>query len=66
MDIKPYCANIEIINRCNYDCIHCFDYKKAGLKEMSLRKFKVIVNKLGDEKIFFYNIIGGEPLLHKK
>ena len=67
MDIKPYCANIEIINRCNYDCIHCFDYKKeAELKEMSLHKFKVIIDKLEDEKIFFYNIIGGEPLLHKK
>lgn len=67
MDIKPYCANIEIINGCNYDCVHCFDYKKeTELKEMSLHKFKVIINKLKDEKIFYYNIIGGEPLLHKK
>lgn len=64
---KPYCANIEITGGCNYNCIHCFNrLNKQRVKDMPLYKFKTIIDKLKRDGIFYYNLIGGEPLLHKK
>lgn len=62
--MKPYCANIEITKKCNYDCIHCFNGGNFEA-EMDLRKFEVIINKLQKEKIFWYVLTGGEPLIHR-
>ncbi|PIZ52529.1 hypothetical protein COY26_04495 [Candidatus Woesearchaeota archaeon CG_4_10_14_0_2_um_filter_33_10] len=61
----PYCANIEITNKCNFSCIHCFDLKKQRKTNMDFSKFKVIFDKLYNARVFYYSLIGGEPLLNK-
>lgn len=64
--MKPYCANIEITDRCNFACVHCFNLEMKQESDMGLSKFKVIFNKLEKEGIFYFNLIGGEPFLNKK
>lgn len=63
--MDPYCANIEITGRCNYNCAHCFDKGKRKPQDMEFYRFKVIFDKLRKGKIFYYNLIGGEPLLNR-
>jgi len=64
MNGKPYCANIEITGKCNYRCAHCFDARNRE-NDMPLGVFKKIFKNLKKGGILFFNIIGGEPLLHK-
>ncbi|PIR71462.1 MAG: hypothetical protein CO145_01745 [Candidatus Nealsonbacteria bacterium CG_4_9_14_3_um_filter_37_13] len=64
--MRPYCANIEITDRCNFSCIHCFNLRRQRGRDMSFFKFRVIFNKLLKGGVFYYNLIGGEPLLNKK
>lgn len=59
-------AWIEITDRCNLACIHCYNNvsRECG-KEMPFNHFQLVVSelkKIGVDKIQF---IGGEPLLHK-
>lgn len=56
--------NLEICNKCNLKCLHCFYKDKINKNEMSLEKINFIIKKLPhlDNVV----ITGGEPLLHSK
>ncbi len=56
---------IEITNICNLNCPFCsIDDKQK--KEMSLREFESILNKIDDYTDYLYLHVKGEPLLHSK
>ncbi|HCZ9270431.1 TPA: radical SAM protein [Vibrio alginolyticus] len=56
-------ATIEILSKCNFDCMHCYLDNKNN-KSLTLNKWFISIsnlNKLGITKLI---ITGGEPLLH--
>jgi len=55
---------IEITNKCNLDCKHCYVDKKIS-KEMDYIKVKEIINSAKEMKVYRLVFTGGEPLLCK-
>jgi len=54
---------IEITNRCNLNCSFCSNkYKKN--KEMSIKEFEIVINKIKDYTNYIYLHVLGEPLIH--
>ncbi|MBO5372300.1 MAG: radical SAM protein [Lachnospiraceae bacterium] len=70
-DIKKYddgCifAWIEITNRCNLRCLHCYNESDVRCdKVMSLDNYKKVINDLVKMNVKKIQLIGGEPLFEK-
>ena len=60
---KPKRVIVEITDRCNFKCIHCFANKKD--LELKVSSWKRIFEVITKEKIQSITITGGEPLLYK-
>ena len=60
----PLSAMIEIADRCNEVCVHC--YQIQGQKgEMGTDDVKRVMDELADLGVMFLTISGGEPTLRK-
>ncbi len=55
---------IEITNNCNLNCSFCSKVKRHR-KNMSLKEFEIILNKIRDYTNYIYLHVKGEPLIHK-
>ncbi len=61
------CINLHFIDKCNYQCKHCFVKKEKN--ELSIDDIKLFVDKISDYfsknkiKNGRINLAGGEPLL---
>lgn len=60
---KPKRVIVEITDKCNFRCKHCFANKKD--LELSVQSWKRIFDNICKEKIQSITITGGEPLLYK-
>ena len=60
---KPKRVIVEITDKCNFNCIHCFANKNDY--ELKVESWKKIFNNICKEKIQSITITGGEPLLYK-
>ena len=57
-------AWIEITNKCNMQCRHCFNSKNINQNlSMSLHDFNFVIDELTELNINNLQLIGGEPLL---
>jgi len=54
---------VEITNICNLNCSFCSKDKREK-KELSLKEFEIILNKINDYTDYLYLHVKGEPLLH--
>lgn len=55
---------IEVTDRCNLKCIHCYDGScMQRTARMSVEDFKIVVNELTQMDVKKIQIIGGEPLI---
>lgn len=60
-------AWIEITNRCNLKCIHCYnEHSECSKSNMSFEDFKWAVDQLCNVGIDKIQLIGGEPFLINK
>jgi len=60
-------AWIEITNKCNLKCVHCYNEADAQCDAvMSLSDYKHVIDNLMDLGISKVQIIGGEPFFDKK
>ncbi len=60
----PFSAMIEVADRCNEVCVHC--YQIQGQKgELSLDEWKRIIDELAEMGVLFLTISGGEATLRK-
>ncbi|HET9955197.1 MAG TPA: radical SAM protein [Polyangiaceae bacterium] len=60
----PYSAMVEIADRCNEACVHC--YQVQGQKgELDTEQWKRIFRELAEMGVLFLTISGGEPTLRK-
>jgi len=63
----PSFAWIEITNKCNLKCIHCYNESDAHKDlVMSLDNYKIVIDKILELGISRIQIIGGEPFLNKQ
>jgi MoaA/NifB/PqqE/SkfB family radical SAM enzyme len=55
---------VELTNRCNLRCGHCFEYRHAATSELSLDIIDILVRDGKDCGIEQLSFTGGEPTLH--
>lgn len=62
----PNQCYIELTQRCNLKCVHCFakGSQNANLPEIQFSDLKKVVSQLEKLGIYTVNISGGEPTLH--
>jgi radical SAM protein with 4Fe4S-binding SPASM domain len=62
--LTPLSAMIEVADRCNEACVHC--YQVQGQKgEMSTDELRRVMDELSEMGVIFLTISGGEPTLRK-
>ena len=62
--LTPLSAMIEVADRCNEACVHC--YQVQGQKgEMSTDELRRVMDELSELGVIFLTISGGEPTLRK-
>ena len=64
----PLGGTIELTDRCNLSCLHCYINQPAGdqvtrQNEMSTDEVKAIIDKITDAGCLYLLLTGGEPLL---
>jgi radical SAM protein with 4Fe4S-binding SPASM domain len=60
----PTVAHLQITDRCNYDCIHCYQ-THAEQDELSLQEIERILQELADAGILFLTLGGGEFFMRR-
>ena len=61
-------AWIEITQRCNLYCRHCYEdsFKNVEISDMTMQDFETAVNALHSINIKRIQLVGGEPLIHSQ
>ena len=67
----PLSASIELTERCNLSCIHCYikrapNDSSAQARELSASEWKELIDQITDSGCLYLLISGGEPLLQKE
>jgi radical SAM protein with 4Fe4S-binding SPASM domain len=60
---SPFQADLALTYCCNNNCIFCYCGGPKSSKEISIKDWDIILNKLGEVGVFKINFTGGEPLL---
>lgn len=71
---SPITAQLEITEKCNYKCPHCYQPKSKNYTESSICTFRedkekrmlLVARKIVEAGIFNVVLTGGEPLMFKK
>ena len=62
----PINGGMDLAERCNLDCVHCYIKKPAGAaKDLPAKKIKAILDEVSSAGCLFFLMTGGEPLLRK-
>ncbi|KKL06923.1 hypothetical protein LCGC14_2591200 [marine sediment metagenome] len=66
----PLSAEIELTERCNNNCVHCYinlaaNDEEARKRELSFREIRDIVDETVQMGCFWWLITGGEPLVRE-
>lgn len=61
-------ASLELTERCNLRCVHCYINRPAGddcsrQRELSLTEWQSILNQVAEAGVLWLLVTGGEPLL---
>jgi MoaA/NifB/PqqE/SkfB family radical SAM enzyme len=63
--IYPQVASVEITNKCNIKCMHCYgDFSCIENKVMTLEQIKAVLNDLNDIGVRKIEFTGGEATVH--
>ncbi len=56
----PTTVTLQVTDRCNYNCTHCFQDHEGGKNELSTSELFGIFEQLADEGVLFLTLMGGE------
>lgn len=66
---KPWMVNVEVTNRCNLSCGHCYlvegRIEKSGRAELSPEEMASALDQMRDLGIFLITFTGGEFFVHQ-
>ena len=57
---------VELTNRCNLRCAHCYGERHAATGELSLELFEKVLREGKDCGIDHLSFTGGEPTMHRR
>ena len=58
--------SIQITNKCNLRCLHCYNSSGKTNNELDVKKIFKIIDWMELHDIFYLGLTGGEALLHRK
>jgi len=61
----PLNGSLELTQRCNLNCLHCYCIQKNAAKELSTEKIKSLLDEMARAGCLWLLITGGEPLLRE-
>lgn len=61
----PLCGAFTLTQRCNLNCVHCYEAVYSGQKELTTSQVKSVLDKLAEAGCLYLLLTGGEPLLRK-
>ncbi|MEL7636213.1 MAG: radical SAM protein [Anaerolineaceae bacterium] len=66
----PLSASMELTNRCNLNCVHCYINQPAtdpsiAAKELDAQGWQAVIDQMAEAGTLFLLISGGEPLLRE-
>lgn len=65
-DRIPVNGGMDLTERCNLNCIHCYIRKPAGTaKDLPAKKIKTVLDEAAKAGCLFFLMTGGEPLIRK-
>ena len=59
----PVCGVVELTNRCNLNCVHCYTKNIEQGRELSTSEWKSVLDAVASEGCLWLLLTGGEPLL---
>lgn len=66
-NIYPQIASVEVTNKCNIKCIHCYgDFSCIENKAVTIEQIKSLLNELKDIGVKKIELTGGEITAHTK
>lgn len=57
---RPVTVTFQVTNRCNYDCVHCYQDHDAHDGELTLVEIERVLDQLADAGVLFLTLMGGE------
>jgi len=61
---SPTTVTMQVTERCNYDCTHCFQ-DHEGVDELTTAEIVDIFHQLVDEGVLFLSLMGGEYFMRR-
>ena len=62
---RPYSAMLQVTERCNYRCSHCYQSHSDGTGELSLGEITGILDQLVELEVLLLTISGGEIFVRR-
>ncbi|MFA5746517.1 MAG: radical SAM protein [Candidatus Paceibacterota bacterium] len=64
---SPLKVTLNVTNRCNFKCVHCYNGSSSGWEgeELGLAEIKSLLKELKKMEVFLISVNGGEPFLRK-
>jgi radical SAM protein with 4Fe4S-binding SPASM domain len=61
----PKIVTLQVTDRCNYDCAHCYQQHDAAPDELSLAEIERILGELAEAGVLFLLLMGGEFFMRR-
>jgi len=60
---RPVTVSFQVTDRCNYDCVHCYQEHVAH-DELSIDEVERVLREIADLGVLFLTLMGGEFFMH--
>lgn len=61
----PTAATLQVTDRCNYNCVHCYQEHDAKPEELTFDEVARILRELADAGVLFLVLMGGEFFMRR-
>ncbi len=61
----PMAATLQITDRCNYECVHCYQEHDQKPDELTLDEIRRILGELAEVGVLYLVLVGGEVFMRR-
>src|SRR5262245_40508758 len=62
---RPTTVTFQITDRCNYECVHCYQEHETHDNELTTAEVLRILDELADAGVLFLTFMGGEVFMRR-